>query len=104
MNPEFVLGIVAVLMTVLGGVVSAHAPTKKKQKWFYGAAFGVLGVASVVLIIVQSRTAERAKAQSHMAQEALNSRLEAVKRQTEEIMLTLANPRLSSERSESRQR
>jgi hypothetical protein len=41
-------------MAVLGGVVSAHAPTKPWQKWAYGLMFVVLGAVGLFFVVKQS--------------------------------------------------
>jgi hypothetical protein len=53
------IGIITFAMAVLGGIVSAHAPSEPKHKWVYGIAFAVLGVLAILLTIKQSNeTAE----------------------------------------------
>jgi hypothetical protein len=51
MRADIWLGVVTVLMAVLGGIVSAHAPAKLWHKVAYVAAFVLAGAASVWLII-----------------------------------------------------
>lgn len=48
LSTEIVLSGIMVIMAVLGGVVSAHAPEKRGHKWAYGIGFIVLGVLAVV--------------------------------------------------------
>lgn len=47
-------------MAVLGGIVSAHAPTERLGKCIYGSAFIVLGAVGMRLVIQQSNETERA--------------------------------------------
>lgn len=61
LRPDIILGFVTVIMAVLGGVVSVHAPTKPSLKIAYGLAFVVLGCAALVFVIKQSRDAARAE-------------------------------------------
>jgi hypothetical protein len=49
------LGVVTVLMAVLGGIVSVLAPDRAWQKVSYAAAFLVLGVVSILLVVRQVR-------------------------------------------------
>jgi hypothetical protein len=48
---DILLGTVTVFMAVLGGIVSAHTPTKRWLKIAYLAAFVLAGVLSIVLVI-----------------------------------------------------
>ena len=54
MRPDITLGIVTVLMALVGGVVSLHAPTKWPAKISYASIFAALGVISVIYVIKQS--------------------------------------------------
>jgi hypothetical protein len=45
------LGIITIVMAVLGGIVSAHAPTKLWHKIVYVSAFVLAGAASIWLVI-----------------------------------------------------
>jgi len=51
MRADIWLGVATVFMAVLGGIVSAHAPTKLRHKISYVAAFVLAGALSVVLIV-----------------------------------------------------
>jgi hypothetical protein len=65
MATDVELGAIVTAMTVLGGIVSAHAPQRAWQKWSYAAAFVILGVLSAILIVKQSNeTAETLKEQT----------------------------------------
>jgi hypothetical protein len=54
LRSDIMLGVVTVAMAILGGVVSVHAPSKRRLKVIYASAFMVLGGISVVYIIKQS--------------------------------------------------
>ncbi len=54
MRPDIMLGIATVLMALVGGAVSLHAPTKWPWRITYAALFAVLGAISVVYVIKQS--------------------------------------------------
>jgi len=51
MRADIWLGVVTVFMAVLGGIVSAHAPTRLWHKILYVGAFVLAGAASVCLVI-----------------------------------------------------
>jgi hypothetical protein len=51
MRADIWLGVVTVFMAVLGGIVSAHAPTKTWHKIAYVSAFVLAGAASIWLVI-----------------------------------------------------
>jgi len=51
MRADIWLGMVTVFMAVLGGIVSAHAPTKTWHKIAYVSAFVLAGAASIWLVI-----------------------------------------------------
>lgn len=51
MRADMWLGVVTVLMAVLGGIVSAHAPTKLRHKITYVSAFVLTGAVSIWLVI-----------------------------------------------------
>jgi hypothetical protein len=55
MSADILLGTVTVLMTVLGTIISLHAPTDRGWKIFYAVMFIVLGVIAVKFVIQQSR-------------------------------------------------
>jgi len=57
MRTDVEIGVIVAAMAVLGGIVSAHAPQKLWQKSSYAAAFLVLGVFSVLLVVKQSNEA-----------------------------------------------
>jgi hypothetical protein len=54
MRSDIALGVVTFLMAILGGIVSAHAPTKTWQKWVYGLTFVALGAVGLFFVIKQS--------------------------------------------------
>ena len=58
------LGVDLVFMAVLGGIVSAHAPTKLWHKAAYGLSFVVFGVVGMWCVVKQSN--ETAKADSDL--------------------------------------
>lgn len=58
MRADIWLGIVTVFMAVLGGIVSAHAPTNKWHKIAYMVVFVMAGAASVRLVIRISNESE----------------------------------------------
>lgn len=62
MKPDVILGLITVAMAVLGGVVSAHAPTKRLHKVAYAVAFFFLGAASVVFVMRVSRDTAKSEA------------------------------------------
>src|SRR5437879_2621335 len=93
MNIELLVAIATVVMAVLGGIVSAHAPTKPRQKWIYGIAFIVLGCAILMLVIFQSQLTEKTKQEARAAQETFNLKVEALKKQAEQITQTLVEMR-----------
>jgi hypothetical protein len=57
MSADVVLGCVTVLMAVLGGILSIHAPEKSnvKARVSYALAFIVLGLVAVIYVVKQSR-------------------------------------------------
>jgi uncharacterized protein YdaL len=59
MRADIVLGAITLIMTVLGAIVSLHAPEKRTWKLGYGAAFLALGVAATVYVIKQSNETEQ---------------------------------------------
>jgi len=71
MKLDIAIGLVTVILAVLGGAVSAHAPSDKKHKIAYMIGFGVLGLLAVVLIWVQAARSERAATQSEERQREL---------------------------------
>lgn len=75
-NLDVLLGVVTALMAVLGGIVSAHAPNKMWQKLIYGGSFVGLGIASIVLIIGQTRAAEAAQRDAQERQRQLQAKLD----------------------------
>ncbi len=54
MTLNVAIGILAAVMAVLGGIVSAHPPKELKHKRLYVASFIACGFVAVVLIIVQA--------------------------------------------------
>lgn len=65
MHTDIALGLVTFAMAALGGVVSAHAPTKPRQKWLYALMFMLLGAVGLYFVIQQSH--ETAKASSDLS-------------------------------------
>lgn len=63
MSPDMVLGCLIVATAVLGGVVSAHAPQKSKQKVLYAIAFVVFGIASIIFTVTAVRESATQSAQ-----------------------------------------
>jgi len=59
MGTDIILGCVTIIMAVLGGIVSAHAPQTKTPKVLYASAFIVLGIAALIFTIRLSRESER---------------------------------------------
>jgi hypothetical protein len=59
LQPDILFGFIAVGMTVLGGIVSAHAPTDLKHKAGYIVAFVALGCWAWVVVVQQSKQATR---------------------------------------------
>src|ERR1700692_4858989 len=53
--PDVVLGILTVVMAVLGGAVSLHAPQKWQAKAAYALAFVVIGALSIFYVEKQSK-------------------------------------------------
>jgi hypothetical protein len=54
MRADLVLGIATVLMALVGGIVTLHAPAKWPAKIIYAVIFAVLGVVSVIYVRKQS--------------------------------------------------
>src|SRR5712692_948264 len=54
MRADIMLGVVTVLMALLGGIVSLHAPAKWPAKITYAVLFALLGGISIVYVIKQS--------------------------------------------------
>jgi hypothetical protein len=50
MRSDIAIGLVTILMTILGGVVSAHAPQKLWQKWLYAITFIAFGVIAMFFV------------------------------------------------------
>jgi hypothetical protein len=74
MNADVILGSVTVLMTVLGGILSVHAPEKSNvlARVGYVAAFVILGIVSFVYVVKQSR--ENASASQTLSDTLVNLR------------------------------
>jgi hypothetical protein len=51
MRSDIVLGGVMLIMTILGGIISAHAPQKQWQRWLYAASFIALGIVGMVFVV-----------------------------------------------------
>lgn len=64
MRTDIVLGAIMLVMAVLGGIVSAHAPEKGWHKILYGCGFIVLGIAGMCFVVRQSN--ESAVANSNL--------------------------------------
>lgn len=64
MKPEVVLGVITVVMAVVGGIVSVHAPSQLAYKVAYIVTFIVLGCCALVFVIRQSR--ESAKSETEL--------------------------------------
>src|SRR5437016_3934324 len=68
MRLDILLGIVAVLMVILGGLVSVWTPKTAKSQALYASLFLLFGVASILLIVRQSN--ETAKTQNETQEKA----------------------------------
>jgi hypothetical protein len=62
MRADLALGVLTVLMAVLGGVVSIHAPGRWAWKIVYVVAFVALAALAIVFVIKQSNDAAKATA------------------------------------------
>ena len=54
MRADIALGVLTVLMALVGGVVTLHAPTKWPAKITYSGIFSLLGTLSIVYVIKQA--------------------------------------------------
>jgi hypothetical protein len=90
MRADSALGIITVFMAVLGGLVSAHAPTKLRHKISYAILFLVAGAASVVLVVKISN-------ENVSASKGLTDALDRLKDSTNEISrMTALNTQLQA--------
>ena len=71
-------------MAVLGGIVSAHAPTKLWIKIVYIAAFILLGAVGGYFIVKQSRETAEAQREAQLAQTKLSNSIENLGKTAEE--------------------
>jgi hypothetical protein len=84
MRPDVILGIITVTMAVVGGIVSAHAPTNLVYKIGYIAAFLVLGGGALVFVITQSRDSAKSEIDlKHKIDELAASSAEAARLQAQ---------------------
>jgi hypothetical protein len=94
---DIILGCITVLMAVLGGVVSVHAPQAKGTRWSYAIVFIVLGVLAVVFTIKVSREAGEAAGTVKTALNGLkiatdrNAVLEGVNNEQSKQIIALSN-------------
>ena len=56
------LGLITTIMAILGGIVSAHAPSDKRHTVLSIACFAVLGIMAGILVILQSQEASASRA------------------------------------------
>lgn len=71
MGLNIAIGILAALLAVLGGIVSAHPPSNLKHKRLFVAVFIMSGFAAIVLIIVQAVKTDRAATQAEDEQKQM---------------------------------
>jgi hypothetical protein len=62
MRSDIALGLVTLVTTILGGIVSAHAPARTWQKWLYGMTFVALGIVGLCFVVKQSNETTAATA------------------------------------------
>src|SRR5579872_3680573 len=65
MPTDIALGVITIVMAVLGGIVSAHAPTKAHHKWAYAIGFVVL--AGIGIAFVFRLSSETASTNAHLS-------------------------------------
>jgi len=70
------IAVLAVFLAAFGGIVSALTLERKLFKWGAITVFSVLGLASVVLVIVQSQRTEKEQDQARSRQEKIQLTLE----------------------------
>jgi hypothetical protein len=80
MRVDVVLGVITLILAVLGGIVSVHAPQKTNHKWAYGIAFFLLAVVGMVFVQKQSNEAAVANALVERSFRELTSKTEEVVR------------------------
>lgn len=62
LQPDHILAAVTILMAVLGGAVSAHAPTNKTTKTLYFVSFVILGMTAYIYTVKVAAEATRSAA------------------------------------------
>lgn len=93
--PDILLGLITVVMAVLGGIVSAHAPTNIRHKTAYIVAFICLGCFAWVVVIQQSRQTTKSETELRSEITRLTSasseitRLQSLNNKLEEQLLDL---------------